>query len=102
VVDPPEPPRPPAPEIQNIERYAAAALLGACRDVAEMGEGSGRNHQLFKSSARLGKLIKDGKLEEETVIEALLAASHDCGLYQADGQYAVMATIRSGLRRSAA
>lgn len=105
LIAPPPVPRPPMRPIRvdsldRTARYVAAALDGECDAVAHAGQG-GRNARLFQGAARLGELVGAGLCREDTAVDALTTAAHDCGLVHDDGPHAVAATIKSGMARGA-
>jgi hypothetical protein len=57
-----------------------------------------RNHLLNVAAFNLARFIPAGLLSEATIEDTLLAAAHNCGLLADDGEVAVRATIRSGMR----
>lgn len=105
-IDPPPVPRLPrqpirAGSLDHRARYAAAAINAECGELAATKAG-GRNHRLFQAAARLGELVGAGLVGEAIAIDALESAAHDCGLVAEDGRQAVVASIKSGLRRGLA
>lgn len=82
------------------DRYAQAALVAECAEVAATAPGAGRNHRLFQAAARLGELVAADALSTEAVEAGLMDAAQRCGLHVDDGGVrGVEATIASGLRR---
>ncbi len=72
--------------------YARAALDGEL--VAVTGAAVGcRNHQLNVSVFKLGTLVATGALDEESVVDVLVAAAASCRLSEREA----MATVRSGI-----
>lgn len=80
------------------DAYARTALDAECRDLASMGEGSGRGFALNKAGFKLGSLVASGHLSYDEVYGALLNAAHDNGLVKTDGIREVEAKIRRGLQ----
>lgn len=79
-------------------KYLEAALTGQVDEIASMGPNTGRNHALFTAALKLGNYVAGAGLEEGRVEAALVDAARSCGLLDEDGQPAVLATIRSGIR----
>jgi hypothetical protein len=63
-----------------------------------MAAPGGRNDMLNRAPFRLGTFVAGAALDQESTIEALVAAADRCGLLFEDGRASVYATIRSGLR----
>lgn len=84
------------------ENYALTAMRNECGTLSVMATGSGRNHQLFVSSARLGELVAANCLNKDLVVDELVLSAQTCGLIKEDGLRSVRATISSGLRRGLA
>jgi hypothetical protein len=78
-----------------VSPYAQAALEQELAKLA--GTTSGRNTQLYASSASLGQLIGAGLLDRHVVARALFQATEACGYVAKDGPAAAIATIKSGL-----
>lgn len=83
---------PAAPDHPGGPRYAHAALLDECADVAATAEGS-RNHRLNIAAYKLGQLAALGWIDPHDVTAALRAAGLAAGL----GASETDATIASGL-----
>lgn len=77
-------------ELDRRSAWADAALKGEADEIALAREGS-RNHQLFKSAARLFRIANGGGLSESDVRGALHSAARACGLDDAE----IAATIDS-------
>jgi len=77
--------------------YLRAALTGEAAQVAATPTGR-RNDQLFVSAMKLGSYIAGAGLDEREAVTALLDAATTNGEIREDGETAVLATIRSGLR----
>jgi hypothetical protein len=56
----------------------------------------GRNQTLNVAALKLGHLHRDGGVEYDAIEAPLLAAATKCGLLEAEGEEACLATIRSG------
>lgn len=78
------------------ERYVAAALDGACGDVAGLAAGE-RTPGLFRAAYSLGGLVGSGLLDRETARAALEAVAGGLGLSDRD----VRRTVARGLDRGA-
>lgn len=106
-VDPPPPPRRLGPplrlsDMDRTSRYVAAAVDSEFNTLSRMRPGSGRNQQLFQSSANLGEFVGAGLLPQSMAEDALERAAAECGLLQEDGAHAVRMTIASGMRKGVA
>ncbi|MCA1398658.1 bifunctional DNA primase/polymerase [Bradyrhizobium sp. BRP56] len=90
-----------APERQRIssgshrEAYAEAALRGEIDKLRGELRGS-RNVELNNSAVSLATLVASGDLDEQRVVNELLAACASNGLMQDDGYASCIATIKSG------
>jgi hypothetical protein len=104
--------RPPAPaptvpagsqttSVTNASGYVKAALEGEFADVSACASG-GRNRRLYESAMKLGRFIAAGQATEDEIERTLMDAALANGLVHEDGDIAVRATIRSGLRNGAA
>ena len=107
IIDPPLPPRPPLPPLSigstdRTVRYVEAAVTGECDDLSCMAPASGRNLRLFQAAANLGELVGAHLLPQDLAEARLEHASQSNGLWREDGARAVLATIRSGLRKGMA
>ncbi len=78
-------------------RYLDAALRDETVALATLPHG-GRNNALNVAAVKLGGYVAGAGLDQDEVINALLNACRGNGLVDDDGEKAVMATIRSGLR----
>lgn len=88
------PARPAAPVLVAAGEWAMAALNAEAAAVALAPEGS-RNNTLNRASFKLGQLVGAGLLTRELVERELHEAA--TALVMADGEMAVLRTIRSGL-----
>jgi hypothetical protein len=77
-------------------------LAGIHRDLSPMGKSSGRNTAVYNKGMRCGNFIADAGLNETVAVELLLDASRENGLVQDDGESAVLASIRSGIKNGKA
>jgi hypothetical protein len=77
--------------------YIEAALRGEYEAVARASQGE-RNNQLNDSSLKLGHYVGGGVLDEQRVIDELMAACKVNGLLAEDGKDQCLATINSGLK----
>jgi hypothetical protein len=73
-------------------KYAASALDGEARNVANAPEGT-RNHTLNTAAFKMGTLIGAGVLGQQAVVDALTQAAHACGLTEPE----ISKTLKSGL-----
>lgn len=64
-------------------RYAEAALMNACYQIAHAPEGT-RNDTLNSEAFSIGQLVKDGHLDEQVALEQMWLAARDCGLGDAE------------------
>jgi hypothetical protein len=83
-------------------RYASAILDREAATLASMPLNSGRNHATFRLACRVGRWAHHGIIGADAIVGAILAACEQNGLIAEDGHHSVMATIASGLRKSAA
>ncbi len=103
-----EPWRPPSTPPPNFEqqdrramRYAQAGIEAEILELARTSQG-GRNAQLFKSAAALGRFIGEGNVREGDLVPLLLSACSDNGLLEEEGEKACRQTIKSGLKAAMA
>ena len=106
VIDPPPPPRAPSrplsfPNNPRATRYLESALSAEIGRVRTTSPRTGRNQQLFMSSASLGEIVAAGLLPSDLVEGELFNAAMECGLVRDDGPHSVRATIASGFRAGA-
>ena len=66
-----------------------------------MARNSGRNRAAFALVCRLGRFVHAGILSADRLTASVLEACRLNGLVSEDGARAVLATIASGLRKSA-
>lgn len=78
------------------QRWAAAALAGACEDLAAMPAASGRNNRLNGMAYRFGRLVAGGALAEDDVRAALTAAALAAGLSQYETEHTITSGITAG------
>jgi len=82
--------------IRNPERYGAAALERAARDIATAPPGN-RHGQTFRAAASIGEVIAAGALSETEALEVLTAAAIERA---GDGdKREAAATVRDGIRQ---
>ncbi len=103
IIDPPQPPAPPRPPLKIFSSsrgaaYIQSALMSEAHRVRNTPPNTGRNQQLFMSSASIGGLVAGGFLPEDIAMSVLYDAAVDCGLVRDDGQNQVRATINSGFK----
>ena len=82
--------------------YLAKMLAGIHQDLSPMGKNSGRNTAVYNKAMRCGNYIAGAGLDEAVAIDVLLDASRQNGLVQDDGESAVLASIRSGIKNGKA
>jgi hypothetical protein len=95
-----------SPVLTNTERdrqarYVEAILKCELAELAAMAPRTGRNRRVFNLVCRLGRWSHAGVLPVERLKAALMDACQRNGLVAEDGARSVLATIQSGLRRSA-
>ena len=90
------------PEHDRQHRYVASILTRELQALADMGPGSGRNDAAFRLVCRVGRWAHAGIIMRDHLIADVLGACERNGLLQEDGRAAVLATVASGLARSAA
>jgi hypothetical protein len=64
--------------------------------VAESPPGE-RNNVLFWAACRFGEAMAAERIDYEKAVDELLGVAYQCGLADEDGEYAVLATIESGI-----
>jgi Bifunctional DNA primase/polymerase, N-terminal len=69
--------------------------------VVETAHPGTRNVRLFWAACRLAEIVAEGRLNPSVAERLLRSAAWMCKLTQTDGEGAVAATIRSGLKRGA-
>jgi hypothetical protein len=80
---------------EKVSRYAQAALDGEISNVTNAPEGQ-RNDTLNKAAWKLGRLVQDGHLDGQTVIDALGHAAQTIGLTVAEVNRTVPRAINDG------
>jgi hypothetical protein len=83
-------------KISHGDGYIAAALRSE-RDAVERASKGRRNPQLNDSALKLGHYVGGGVLDEQKVIDEMIAACKVNGLFTEDGKEQCLATIHSGL-----
>ena len=82
---------------ETMPAFQVNEALNAIADrVAETPPGE-RNSVLFWAACRFGEVVAAGRITYEEAEDGLLDAAYQCGLVDDDGEYAVLATIGSGL-----
>jgi hypothetical protein len=81
--------------------YAEAILSSELRTLGAMARNSGRNQATFRVACRLGRWVHAGIMPVDRLTAGVLEACARNGVLQEDGRRAVMATIASGLNKSA-
>jgi hypothetical protein len=92
----------PQPEHERQHRYAAAILSRELRALGAMLPNSGRNDAVYRLVCRIGRWVHAGIFPADRLTADVLQACRANGLLSEDGARAVLATIHSGLRKSAA
>ena len=92
---------PGTPELERQHRYVASILDRELCALAGMGPGSGRNDAAFRLVCRVGRWAHHGIIKPDRLAADVMAACEANGLVREDGRQAVLATIASGLARSA-
>ena len=89
-------------ERERQHRYALAILDRELSALASMASDSGRNQAAFRIACRVGRWAHHGIIARGRLIACMLEACERNGLVRDDSQRAVLATIVSGLAKSAA
>lgn len=89
-------------ERDRQRRYVATVLSRELRSLCSMLPNTGRNDFAFRLVCRVGRWVHQGILSQDQFIADVLDACERNGLVRDDGRRAVLATIASGLRHSAA
>jgi hypothetical protein len=71
--------------------------IAAIRDKAAQGRPGERNNILHWAACRMGEIVDAGRLTAAEAESHLLWSAEACGLLAEDREYAVLATIQSGL-----
>ena len=82
-------------------RYAETILARDSNAIGAMASNSGRNIATYRLACRLGRWVHHGLIPQEQLIAAVFGACERNGLVRDDGRRAVLATIASGLAKSA-
>lgn len=90
-----------ANERERQHRYAVSILDRELPALASMAKNSGRNQAVFRLVCRVGRWVHHGVLSCGCLTADVLAACAANGLVLDDGRRAVLATIASGLAKSA-
>ena len=88
-------------ERQRQRRYAEAILIRESAALGAMARNSGRNRAAFDLVCRVGRWVHAGIISADILSTYVREACWENGLTSEDGISAVLATIASGLRRSA-
>jgi hypothetical protein len=83
-------------------RYAEVIIAEDLKSLAGMAPNSGRNHAAFRLVCRVGRWTHHAIIPRDKLISDVLDACEHNGLVRDDGRRAVLATIASGLDKSAA
>ena len=88
-------------EHERQRRYAEAILMRESAALGAMARNSGRNRAAFDLVCRVGRWVHAGIISADILFTSVREACWENGLISEDGISAVLATIASGLRRSA-
>ena len=88
-------------ERESQRRYAEAILMRESAALGAMARNSGRNRAAFDLVCRVGRWVHAGIISADILSTSVREACWENGLISEDGISAVLATIASGLRRSA-
>jgi hypothetical protein len=88
-------------ERERQRRYAEAIIAQDLKSLASMAPRSGRNHATFRLICRVGRWTHHGIIPRDRLIAHVLDACERNGLVRDHGPRAVLATIASGLDKSA-
>jgi hypothetical protein len=91
----------PEHERDRQRRYVEAILAGELPALAAMGAGTGRNRAAFRLVCRVGRWVHRGIIPYDRFAADVLMACRRNGLVSDDGRKSVLATIASGLAKSA-
>ena len=89
-------------ERERQRRYAEAILIRELAALGAMARNSGRNRAAFDLVCRVGRWVHSGIVPCDHLTAHVLGACERNGLVRDDGRRAVLATIASGLAKSAA
>ena len=89
-------------ERERQHRYAVTILARELPALASMASNTGRNQSAFRLVCRVGRWAHHGIITPDRLTFDVMAACEANGLVREDGRRAVLATIASGLARSAA
>jgi hypothetical protein len=89
-------------ERERQHRYAVTVLARELPALASMASNTGRNQAAFRLVCRVGRWAHHGIITPDRLTADVLDACERNGLVRDDGRKAVLATIASGLARSAA
>lgn len=90
-----------ANERERQQRYAVAILARELPALASMASNTGRNQSAFRIVCRVGRWVHHGIIAQGQFVADVLDVCEHNGLVRDDGRKAVLATIASGLARSA-
>lgn len=83
---------------QRQSAYMGSMLMRMHSEVAAMPKDSGRNTAVYNRALAVGNYVAGTGLDEDYAIKILLDACNHNGLINEDGERAVLATVRSGIR----
>lgn len=88
-------------ERERQRRYAEAVIATDLGTLAAMAPNTGRNVATFRLICRVGRWAHHGIIQKDQLVADVLDACERNGLVRDDGRKAVLATIASGLAKSA-
>jgi hypothetical protein len=94
----PSPPWDGKPPDRRQAAYLQAMLDQMHRDLAAMVKDSGRNNAIYRAGLKIGNFVTGAGLDERRAEKVLLDSCNHNGLIDEDGEKAVLASIRSGIR----
>ena len=86
---------------QRQRRYAWTVLDSECRELAGMPPDSGRNAKVYRITCRIGRWVHHSVITRDEFDCAIFQACLRNGLLREDGRGSVLASIDSGLGKSA-
>lgn len=82
---------------ETLPPYQVNAALNRITARAAITPPGERNRVLYWAACRFAEAVAAGRIAYEEAADGLLDAAQQCGLVDDDGEYAVLATIESGL-----
>ena len=86
---------------QRQRRYASTVLERECRELVGMSPHSGRNPKAYRIACRMGRWVHHTIITRDELACAIVQACVHNGLIRDDGRTSVLASINSGLGKSA-